>query len=163
MVNPYPYFGFRADTLDFALFKQNDGVLDKGTRLKYFNMFDAMMDAVYSAMKKLGYEDVEIAVGETGWPSAGDENEPAANLENAVSYNGNLVKHLNSGQGTPLMPNRTFETYIFSFFNEDLKPSISERNYGLFKPDLSPVYDVGVLRSPGEVGPFPSLHFDPLN
>lgn len=150
MVNPYPYFGFRPNTLHFALFKPNDGVLDKGTGLKYFNMFDAMMDAVYSAMKKLGYDDVEVAVGETGWPSAGDANEPAANWENAVSYNGNLVKHLNSGQGTPLMPNRTFETYIFSLFNEDLKPSTSERSYGLFKPDLSAVYDVGVLRSPGE-------------
>jgi len=109
-------------------------------------MYDAQLDAVYSAMKKLGYEDVDIVVAETGWPSAGDPTQPEVNLQNALSYNGNLVKHVNSGKGTPLMPNRTFETYIFSLFNENLKPSTSERNFGLFKPDLTPVYDVGILR-----------------
>ncbi|KAK6926970.1 X8 domain [Dillenia turbinata] len=147
MVNPYPYFGFREQTLNYALFKPNDGVFDKVTGMNYTNMFDAQMDAVYSAMKKLGYGDVEIVVGETGWPSLGDPNQPAVNLDNAVSFNGNLVKHVNSGKGTPLMPNRTFETYVFALFNENLKPSTSEQNFGLFNADLSPVYDVGVLRN----------------
>ncbi|KNA05086.1 hypothetical protein SOVF_193680 [Spinacia oleracea] len=150
MVNPYPYFGFNASMIEFAIFKKNDGVLDKATGLKYYNMFDYLMDGVYSAMKRLGYDDVDIAVGETGWPSAGDPTEPAATLDNAISYNGNLVKHLNSGKGTPLMPNRTFDTYIFALFNENLKPSTSEKNYGLFRPDFSAVYDVGVLKSPSQ-------------
>ncbi|CAO2840663.1 unnamed protein product [Amaranthus hypochondriacus] len=156
MVNPYPYFGFNSSMIDFAVFRKNDGVLDKRTRLRYYNMFDYLMDGVYSAMKRVGYEDVEISVGETGWPSAGDVNEPAANYDNAVSYNRNLVKHLRSGKGTPLMPNRTFETYIFALFNENLKPSVSERNYGLFRPDFSAVYDVGVLKSPAQVPVAPS-------
>lgn len=146
LVNPYPFYGFSAETLNYALFKPNPGVYDNVTGLNYTNMFDAQMDAVFSAMKKVGYEDVDIVVAETGWPSAGDTNQPEANMENALSYNGNLVKHVNSGKGTPLMPNRTFETYIFALFNENLKPATSERNYGLFKPDLTPVYDVGVLR-----------------
>lgn len=148
MVNPYPFFGIttdRPETLNYALFKPNGGVFDAVTGLNYTNMFDAQMDAVFSAMKKLGYEDVELVVGETGWPSAGDPNQPGVGLENAASYNGNLIKHVNSGKGTPLMPNRTFETYIFSLFNENLKPTVSEQNYGLFKPDLTPVYDVGIF------------------
>lgn len=148
MVNPYPFFGFdptRPETLNYALFKPNGGVFDKMTGLNYTNMFDAQMDAVFTAMKKLGYDDVELVVAETGWPSAGDPNQPGVGIENAVSYNGNLIKHVNSGKGTPLMPNRTFETYIFSLFNENLKPTVSERNYGLFKPNLAPVYDVGVF------------------
>ncbi|KAF2291762.1 hypothetical protein GH714_035499 [Hevea brasiliensis] len=119
----------------------------------YTNMFDAQLDAVYSAMKRLGYEDVDIVVAETGWPSVGDPNQPGVSLENALSYNGNLVKHVNSWKGTPLMPNRTFETYIFSLFNENLKPGVSEQNFGLFKPDLTPVYDVGVLRNAQVEGP----------
>lgn len=147
MVNPYPYFGFRADTLNYAIFKPNRGVFDPVTKVNYTNMFDAQLDAVYWAMKKVGYEDVDLVVAETGWPSAGDPNQPGISLENALSFNGNLVKHVNSGKGTPMMPNRTFETYIFSLFNENLKPSISEQNFGLFKPDLNPVYDVGVLRN----------------
>ncbi|XP_038895705.1 glucan endo-1,3-beta-glucosidase isoform X2 [Benincasa hispida] len=153
MVNPYPFFGFRPATLDYALFKPNAGVFDNATGKHYTNMFDAQLDAVHSAMKKVGYGDVDIVVAETGWPSAGDPNQPGVSLENAISYNRNLVKHVNSGKGTPLMPNRTFETYIFSLFNENLKPSTSERNYGLFQPDLTPVYDVGILRNPSSLGP----------
>ncbi|KAK1587045.1 hypothetical protein Q3G72_008880 [Acer saccharum] len=153
MVNPYPYFGFVPQTLNYALFKPNGGVFDAATGMNYTNMFDAQLDAVYSAMKKLGYEDVDIVVGETGWPSAGDPNQPDSNLLNAQSYNGNLVQHVSSGKGTPLMPNRTFETYIFALFNENLKPSISEQNFGLFKPDFSPVYSVDVLNHKPASGP----------
>ncbi|KAL5750227.1 hypothetical protein ACOSP7_024830 [Xanthoceras sorbifolium] len=156
MVNPYPYFGFDPQKLNYALFRPNPGVFDAATGKNYTNMFDAQLDAVYSAMKKVGYEDVDIVVGETGWSSAGDPNEPASNLENALSYNGNLVRHVNSGKGTPLMPNRTFETYIFALFNENQKPSISEQNFGLFKPDFSPVYNVDILNdksTPGATAP----------
>ncbi|TYJ97403.1 glucan endo-1,3-beta-glucosidase [Cucumis melo var. makuwa] len=153
MVNPYPFFGFRPATLDYALFKPNAGVFDNATGKHYTNMFDAQLDAVHSAMKKVGFGDVDIVVAETGWPSAGDPNQPGVSMENAISYNRNLVKHVNSGKGTPLMPNRTFETYIFSLFNENLKPTTSERNYGLFQPDFTPVYDVGILRNPPTMGP----------
>ncbi|KAJ0079086.1 hypothetical protein Patl1_23136 [Pistacia atlantica] len=86
-------------------------------------------------MKKVGYGDVDIIVGETDWPSAGDLNQSDSNLQNALWYIGNLVKHVNSGEGTPLMPNQIFEVYIFALFNENLKPSISEQNFGLFKPE----------------------------
>ncbi|KAJ4827364.1 hypothetical protein Tsubulata_014956 [Turnera subulata] len=153
MINPYPYFGFRPETLNYALFKPNGGVYDPVTKINYTNMFDAQLDAVYAAMKRVGYEDVDILVAETGWPSAGDPNQPGVSLENAVSFNGNLVKHVSSGKGTPMMPNRTFETYIFSLFNENLKPSVSEQNFGLFKPDLTPVYDVGILRNDPALAP----------
>ncbi|KAK4483125.1 hypothetical protein RD792_010305 [Penstemon davidsonii] len=121
MVCPYPYFGYNEKTLDYALFKPNGGVLDKATGVNYTNMLDAQMDAVYSAMKRVGYGDVDIVVAETGWPSAGNPNQFGVSVDDAASYNGNLMKHMNSGAGTPLMPNRTFETFIFSLFNENLK------------------------------------------
>ncbi|KAL0418115.1 UNVERIFIED_CONTAM: Glucan endo-1,3-beta-glucosidase, partial [Sesamum radiatum] len=75
MVCPYPYFGFTEETLNYALFQPNAGVFDKATGLNYTNMFDGQMDAVYSAMKRVGYGDVDIVVAETGWPSAGDPTE----------------------------------------------------------------------------------------
>ncbi|KAK3442131.1 hypothetical protein EUGRSUZ_B02364 [Eucalyptus grandis] len=157
MVNPYPFFGISAETLNYtlnyALFKPIPySTFDNATGKNYTNMFDAQMDAVYSAMKKVGYEDVEIVVGETGWPSVGDPSQLGVSMANAESYNRNLVRHVNSGKGTPLMPNRKFETYIFALFNENKKPTTSERNYGLFKPDLTPVYDVGILRN-SSLGP----------
>ncbi|KAI4385548.1 hypothetical protein MLD38_003561 [Melastoma candidum] len=156
MVNPYPYFGYTAKTLDYALFKPNAGIFDAATGVNYTNMFDAQMDAVYTAMKRLGYGDVKIAVGETGWPSQGDGDRPELNPENAARYNGNLIRHVSSGKGTPLMPGRKFETYLFALFNEDLKPSTSERNFGLFRPDFTPVYDVGVSRDGQSASPAPA-------
>ncbi|XP_077224694.1 glucan endo-1,3-beta-glucosidase-like [Tasmannia lanceolata] len=148
MINPYPFFGFSGDTLNYALFRPNPGVIDRNTQLTYTNMLDGQLDAIYSAIKLLGFKDVDIVIAETGWPSVGDPGQVGVDLESAAAYNGNLVRHVTSGVGTPLMPNRTFETYIFSLFNENLKPGpTSERNFGLFRPDMTPVYDInGILR-----------------
>lgn len=147
MVNPYPYFGYNPKNVNFALFRPNRGLFDRYTKLRYTNQFDALMDAVYSAMKGLGFGDVDIAVGETGWPSVCDGWD-ACSVANAQSYNGELIRHLEAGRGTPLMPNRRFETFLFALFNENQKPGpIAERNWGLFRPDFSPVYDSGILRN----------------
>ncbi|KAL6203262.1 hypothetical protein ACLB2K_026964 [Fragaria x ananassa] len=163
LVNPYPFFGLSHDTLNYATFRPNAGVFDPATGVNYTNMFDAQMDAVFSAMKKVGYEDVDLVVAETGWPSAGDPNQLGVSVENAEAYNGNLIRHVSSGKGTPLMPNRTFEIYIFALFNENLKPTLSEQNYGLFKPDLDPVYDVGLLRNGQAEGPTSGPAFSPAS
>nr|TKR79207.1 hypothetical protein D5086_0000275460 [Populus alba] len=165
MINSYPFFGFSADTLDYALFRPNSGVFDENTKLSYTNMLDGQLDAVFSAMKLLGFSDIEIVIAETGWPSQGESSQLGVDAESAAQYNRNLMQHVTSGAGTPLMPNRTFETYIFALFNEDLKPGPpSERNFGLFQPDMTPVYDIGILRpkakssiptSPAPVSPRP--------
>ncbi|KAH9766657.1 glucan endo-1,3-beta-D-glucosidase [Citrus sinensis] len=139
MINPYPYFNYADSISDYILFKPNKGVYDPNTRITYSNMFDAQIDAVYSAMRALGYSDVPIVVAETGWPSAGDPRESSATVDNAASFNWNLIQKVNSGKGTPLMPNKQFETYIFALFNENQKPgATSERNFGLFKQDFTP-------------------------
>ncbi|CAJ2674755.1 unnamed protein product [Trifolium pratense] len=148
MVNPYPFFACTSSNLDFALFRANSGVLDDNTKLLYTNMFDAQLDAVYSAMKFLGFEDVAIVIGETGWPSMGNSAQIGVNPKSASDYNGNLIRHVTSGVGTPLMPNQTFDTYIFALFDENLKLGpICERNFGLFWPNMTLVYDVSIMRN----------------
>ncbi|KMT15972.1 hypothetical protein BVRB_3g051550 [Beta vulgaris subsp. vulgaris] len=149
LVNPYPFFniGSNDTNLNYALFRSNSGVFDEYTGMNYTNMFDAQLDAIFCAMKKIGYDDVDIVVAETGWPSQGDPDYIGIDPHSAATYNANVVRHVTSGVGTPLMPNRTFETYLFALFNEDLKfgPSY-ERHFGLFGPELIPVYDIGLLR-----------------
>ncbi|KAJ1375415.1 Zinc finger, RING-type [Sesbania bispinosa] len=148
MVNPYPFFGCSPDTIDYALFRENSGVFDDNTKLQYTNMLDAQLDAVYSAMKVLGFEDIEIVIAETGWPSVGDPAQIGADPKSASDYNRNLIRHITSGAGTPLMPNRTFDTYVFALFDENLKPGpICERNFGLFWPNMTPVYNIPIMRN----------------
>lgn len=106
------------------------------------------VDAVRSALDAMGFKDVEIVVAETGWPYKGDSNEVGTSVENAKAFNGNLVAHLRSMVGTPLMPGKSVDTYLFALYDENLKPGpTSERSFGLFKPDLTMTYDIGLAKS----------------
>ncbi|KAJ6880815.1 glucan endo-1,3-beta-glucosidase 7-like isoform X1 [Populus alba x Populus x berolinensis] len=157
-INPYPYFAYRSDTrpetLAFCLFQPNAGRIDGNTKIKYMNMFDAQwfnqlqVDAVYSARNSMGFKNVEIVVAETGWPFKGDDTDVGPSIENAKAYNGNLIAHLRSMVGTPLMPGKSVDTYLFALYDEDLKPGPgSERLSGLFKTDLTMIYDAGLSTS----------------
>ncbi|KAJ3674455.1 hypothetical protein LUZ60_005071 [Juncus effusus] len=158
MINPYPYFAYQSDprpeTLAFCLFQPNAGRTDQITKITYTNMFDAQLDAVKSALTKLNFPQVEIVVAETGWAYRGDSGEAGANLENAKTYISNLVSHLKSGVGTPLMPGKSVDTYLFALYDEDLKPGpTSERSFGLFHPDLTMTYDAGLMSGSSSVAP----------
>lgn len=115
MINAYPFFRSIEDTLNFALFMLNSGVFDETTKLTYKNMLDGQLDVVYSAMKFLGFEDVDLVIAETGWSSKGDLGQAGVDADSAAEYNRKLMKHVTSGFGTPLMPNRTFETHFCIF------------------------------------------------
>lgn len=115
-------------------------------------MFDAQVDAVRSALNSMGFRDVDIVVAETGWPYRGDGDEVGVSIENAKAYNGNLIAHLRSKVGTPLMPGKSVDTYLFALYDEDLKLGpTSERAFGLFKPDLTMTYDVGLAKQDSQV------------
>ncbi|XP_042447461.1 glucan endo-1,3-beta-glucosidase 7-like [Zingiber officinale] len=152
MINPYPYFAYASDprpeTLAFCLFQSNPGRVDGGSKLAYTNMFDAQVDAVRSAINALGFPEVEIVVAETGWPYKGDPDEVGASVDNAKAFVGNLVAHLRSLTGTPLMPGRSVDTYLFSLYDEGLKPGpTSERSFGLYRADQTMNYDAGLAKS----------------
>uniref|UniRef100_A0A0A9GBH5 Glucan endo-1,3-beta-D-glucosidase n=1 Tax=Arundo donax TaxID=35708 RepID=A0A0A9GBH5_ARUDO len=64
------------------------------------------------------------------------------------------MQRIAMNQGTPLKPDVPVDVYVFALFNEDMKPGpTSERNYGLFYPNGSPVYAInagsGVGSNPG--------------
>ncbi|XP_027341800.1 glucan endo-1,3-beta-glucosidase 12-like [Abrus precatorius] len=147
MVNVYPFFAYESNadviSLDYALFRENPGSVDPGNGLRYFNLFDAQIDAVFAALSALKYDDVRVVVSETGWPSKGDSDEVGASPQNAAAFNGNLVRKILTNGGTPLRPNANLTVYLFALFNENHKVGpTSERNFGLFYPDMKKVYDV---------------------
>jgi exo-beta-1,3-glucanase (GH17 family) len=103
---------------------------------EYQNLFDATVDSFYVAMGNHGGSSVPLVVAESGWPSAGGV---AASPENAAIYNQNLINHV--GSGTPRHPG-AIEMYLFSMFNENLKESGVEQNWGFFYPNKKPVYPI---------------------
>lgn len=155
MLNVYPYYEYMQSNgvipLDYALFKPLSATkeaVDSNTLLHYTNVFDAIVDAAYFAMLDLNFTSIPVVVSESGWPSKGDpKEEPDATLDNANTYNSNLIKHVINKTGTPKHPGIAVSTYIYELYNEDNKPGpLSEKNWGLFDADGRPVY---ILRLTG--------------
>ncbi|XP_028806502.1 glucan endo-1,3-beta-glucosidase 13 isoform X1 [Neltuma alba] len=147
MIDIYPYYAFRDSpkkvSLDYALFESSSEVIDPNTGLLYTNMFDAQIDAIYFALMALNFRTINVMVTETGWPSKGSPKETAATPDNAQTYNTNLIRHVINNTGTPARPGEELDVYIFSLFNENRKPGLeSERNWGLYYPDQTSVYNL---------------------
>uniref|UniRef100_A0A803LJL3 glucan endo-1,3-beta-D-glucosidase n=1 Tax=Chenopodium quinoa TaxID=63459 RepID=A0A803LJL3_CHEQI len=155
MLNVYPYYDYMQANgtipLDYALFRPlppNKEAVDTNTLLHYTNVFDALVDASYFAMSYLNFINVPVIVTESGWPSKGDSSEPDATIENANTYNSNLIRRVLNNTGTPKHPGVAVSTYIYELYNEDLRPgSISEKNWGLFDSNGVPVYTLHLTGS----------------
>ncbi|KAL4201380.1 hypothetical protein AMTRI_Chr02g258390 [Amborella trichopoda] len=148
MMNLYPYYVFMQNKgvvpIDNALFRPLTPAkeeVDPNTLLHYLNVYDAMIDAAYFSMENVNVTDVVVMVTESGWPGKGDSEEPYATIDNADTYNSNLIKHVLDRSGTPKHPEITSSVYIYELFNEDLRPlPVSEMNWGLFYGNGTPVY-----------------------
>ncbi|XVF47345.1 hypothetical protein PTKIN_Ptkin03bG0101700 [Pterospermum kingtungense] len=142
LANVYPYFSYIGDPvnvdLGYALFTSPGVVVHDGV-LGYQNLFDANLDAFYSALEKAGASNVQVVVSETGWPSDGGM---AATIQNAATYYPNFINHAKNN-GTPKRPARLIQGYLFAIFDENQKgPAETERHFGLFSPNMQPKYPI---------------------
>ncbi|CAM6127777.1 unnamed protein product [Calypogeia fissa] len=153
MVNLYPYFSYESNSqaidLSYALFEPNGGVEDSyNNNMRYYSLFDALLDSIVSALNALNASTLPILVGETGWPSAGDPDEIGCSIPNAEAYNGNLAVMVYNNTGTPLRPYETSSAYIYELFNEVSRAGpLSERSWGLFNANTTPVYAIDLAGS----------------
>ncbi|KAM7512783.1 hypothetical protein LguiB_011658 [Lonicera macranthoides] len=142
-VNIYPFLSLYGNDffpLDFAFFDGSNKPVKDGDYL-YTNVFDANFDTLVWALRKAGYPEMKIVIGEVGWPTDGDKN---ANVQNAKRFNQGLIRHVLSGVGSPVRRG-VIETYLFSLIDEDSKsiaPGSFERHWGLFEFDGKPKYEL---------------------
>lgn len=144
-INLYPYFAYASDPvnikLEYAQFTPAPGVEVPDGPLIYTNMLDAMIDAFFWSMEKVGVMNVGVVVSESGWPSGGNGELTTPTL--ASTYNNNFVRRITTQNGTPKRPDAVIPGYIFAMFNENQKPAGVEQNFGLFNPTTKqPVYPV---------------------
>jgi exo-beta-1,3-glucanase (GH17 family) len=139
LANIYPYFRvkYNNQSVPYALFTSPGTVVHDG-QLEYQNLFDALMDALYSALEKTNGGSLAIVVSESGWPSGGGAVET---IENAGTYYKNLINHVKKG-GTPKRPGNAIETYLFGLFDENLKTEDIEQHFGLFYPNKQLKYNI---------------------
>ncbi|KAL4560984.1 hypothetical protein LXL04_033142 [Taraxacum kok-saghyz] len=146
MLNAYPYEDYVQHNgvfpIQYALFQPLPVVkqiVDPNTLFHYESMLDAMVDATYYSIAAHFTPVIPIIVTETGWPWAGAANETAATVENAETFNNNLIKRVLTGSGPPSQPGILMNTYIHELFNEGERPN---RSYGVYFRNGSAVYSL---------------------
>src|SRR5882757_52608 len=131
MVNIYPFItrvqNRSVVPLDYCLFTAPPDQWVKDGAYTYTNIFVAMIDALHVALENIDCGDLEIVVGECGWPSSGD---PDATNNNARTFNQGLINQCKSNQGTPRYPGKPIQCFVFEMYDEDRKPT----GPGAFEP-----------------------------
>ncbi|KAJ4970604.1 hypothetical protein NE237_003703 [Protea cynaroides] len=137
-VNIQPFLSLHQNkniSLDFALFKATAHPLNDSHKT-YKNSFDTSFDTLVAALSQVGFPDMDIVIGQIGWPTDGAMNATSAI---AQTFMESLVSHFQSKVGTPLRPRKPpMETYIFSLLDEDQRSITNgnfERHWGVFTFD----------------------------
>ncbi|XP_043721251.1 glucan endo-1,3-beta-glucosidase 8-like [Telopea speciosissima] len=143
-VNIYPFLSLYQDEnfpVDYAFFDGNaKPTIDDN--YAYTNVFEANFDTLVWALKKTGFPDLKIAIGEIGWPTDGDKH---ATVENAKRFYDGYLSNRAKGNGTHLRPDAYENVYFFGLLDENMKsvaPGDFERHWGIFTFDGKPKFPV---------------------
>lgn len=150
MINVYPYFAYKSDPahvpLDYAQFTSEKPVVRDGN-FNYFYLFDAIVDAFLAAIngqsRQLACQSCGVWARVVGlW--TGTEISPLQILQRHI-YNRNFMYHCLNFQGRGHRKDRmieSIEAFVSAMFNENQKPNGEEQHFGLFYPNMKPVYYV---------------------
>ncbi|KAH7278412.1 hypothetical protein KP509_38G040000 [Ceratopteris richardii] len=152
-INIYPFISLHDDPnfpVDYAFFDGSENSVVDGA-FTYKNVFDASFDSLIASLAAAGpYGNMNVIVGEIGWPTDGDVN---ANMDYAKKFNQGFINHVLSNTGTPRRPNQPINYYLFSLIDEDQKsiqPGNFERHWGIFEYDGTSKYALSLTGVNGQ-------------
>uniref|UniRef100_A0A6N2N7S6 glucan endo-1,3-beta-D-glucosidase n=1 Tax=Salix viminalis TaxID=40686 RepID=A0A6N2N7S6_SALVM len=146
-VNIYPFLSLYGDPnfpLDFAFFDGSKKPITDGDSV-YTNAFDANLDTLMWSLDKAGYPDMQVLIGEVGWPRTVTKTLISRMPRGSTK---DLIRHALSGNGTPKRKGKNIEVYLFSLIDENAKaiaPGSFERHWGIFEFDGKPKYGLDLL------------------
>ncbi|MCD7450062.1 hypothetical protein HAX54_003277 [Datura stramonium] len=155
VINMFPIYtvyryGF---DVDFAFFDDKSKFRIVDGNYTYNNLFTFIYDTLVSALTKAGYGDMEIIIGQIGWPTDGFMS---ASDENAERFYRGLLKYLARKDGTPLRPNRDINMYLLSLTDENMiTPEYGpyQRHWGIYKHDGEPKYKIDFTMQDRDIKP----------
>ncbi|XP_015163915.1 glucan endo-1,3-beta-glucosidase 8-like [Solanum tuberosum] len=127
--------------IEFTFFDNMSNFKIQDGNVTYTNAVELMIDSIVWAIKKAGYPDMKIMIGQIGWPTDGY---PYANLKNAERFHKGLLKFIASNKGTPLRPG-PIDTYLHSLSDETefrTKFGAFQRHWGIYEADGNPKYKI---------------------
>lgn len=137
-------------------------LVDNVTGLVYHSLMPALVDAVRFGLAKLGYANIPLMVGETGWPTGGLAN-PGANKVSACHFTNSMVQMMN--EGTPGAPGVPPQVYLFQWTDEVGKwqmfgrpedPGPIEDHWGVLDSALRPKFDMDWEKGMATCEPLPA-------
>lgn len=142
-ISPFlSYYQNKNVSLDSALFKETARPRNDSHKI-YKNSFDLSFDTLVSALSAARSPQIDIVIGQIGWPTDGAANATSSIAEVFMKA---LIDHVHSKSGTPLRPrNPPMETYILSLLDEDQRSLAAgnfERHWGIFTFDGQAKYHV---------------------
>ncbi|XP_015073078.1 glucan endo-1,3-beta-glucosidase 8-like [Solanum pennellii] len=128
-------------TMEFAFMDNKSGFKIVDGNITYTNAVELMIDSLAWALKKAGYPNMKIMIGQIGWPTDGY---PHANIKNAERFHKGLLKFVASKKGTPLRPG-PLDIYLHSLSDENKFRTIYgtfQRHWGIYRADGNPKYKI---------------------
>ncbi|PIN21036.1 Glucan endo-1,3-beta-D-glucosidase [Handroanthus impetiginosus] len=118
----------------------------------YTNVFEFIHDCFVWALIKAGVPDMEIIVGQVGWPTDGF---PGANASTAERFFKGLLPYVASNKGTPMRPGAPIHSYVHALTDENKMPYYYPfaRHWGIYRSNGEPKYKIDLTGQGRDIYP----------
>ncbi|XP_051138586.1 glucan endo-1,3-beta-glucosidase 8-like [Andrographis paniculata] len=126
---------------EFAFMDGKSSIVINDNGKIYTNAVEFLYDSYLWAMTKYGAGDIELVIGNVGWPTDGY---PGANTSTAERFYKTFLPWVASNRGTPMAPGRSINAFLNSLADENRMPYKYpfSRHWGIYTSYGDPKYKI---------------------